>query len=284
MSHASDAPVILVTGASSGIGAAIARRLATRGCRLALLARRADRLETLARELDPDGARVLAVAGDLTAEADRIRFVDTAVAHFGRIDGLVNNAGYGQRGPLETVPLADLRANYETNVFSLIGLTQLVIPHLRAAGGGRVVNIGSVAGRIPRPLTSIYDSTKHALEALTVGLRGELKPWGIRVSLVRPGFIASEFVAAADRASEAALQGLGPYEPYFRGHREKSGLLWKLAGQPDDVARAVEHAMLSRYPNKTYATPGHARVFLALRWLLPSAVFERVVAMRRKDA
>jgi len=144
--------VIIITGASSGIGEASARRLAERGARLVLTARRADRLEALARSIDPDGQRVLAVAGDVTVDADRRRVVDATLARFGRIDALVNNAGYGVRGPLELVPVELIRKNFETNVFSLIALTQLVAPHLRAQGHGRIVNIGSVAGKIARPL------------------------------------------------------------------------------------------------------------------------------------
>lgn len=105
---------------------------------------------------------------------------------FGRIDGLVNNAGYATRGPLEIVPVEAIRKNFETNVFALIALTQLVVPVMRAQGSGCIVNIGSVAGRIARPLSSIYDATKHALEAITDGLRGELQPFGIRVALIQP--------------------------------------------------------------------------------------------------
>src|SRR5512146_142779 len=163
--------VVILTGASAGIGAAIARRLAGGGARLVLSARRADRLEALARALDPAGTRVVAVAGDITLEADRRRLVDEALTRFGRIDALVNNAGYGTRGPVERVPVDLIRRNFETNLFALIALIQVVVPHLRAQGTGRIVNIGSVAGRIVRPLSSVYDSTKHALEAITDGLR-----------------------------------------------------------------------------------------------------------------
>src|SRR3954464_14777844 len=186
--------VIIVTGASSGIGEATARRLARAGSKVVLSARRPERLEALARELDPAGANALAVAGDVTNPADREKLVVATRAKFGRIDALVNNAGYGTRGPVEIVPVDAIRKNFETNLFSLIALTQLVLPEMRARGSGRIINIGSVAGKIARPLSSIYDATKHALEAITDGLRGELKPFGIQVSLIRPGFILTEFV------------------------------------------------------------------------------------------
>ena len=159
--------VVIVTGASSGIGEAVARRLVRAGAKVVISARRPDRLDALARELDPAGASVLAVAGDVTSDTDRRKLVEAAVNKFGRIDALVNNAGYGTRGPVEIVPVDAVRRNFETNLFSLIALTQLVLPAMRERGSGCIVNIGSVAGRIARPLSSIYDSTKHALEAIT---------------------------------------------------------------------------------------------------------------------
>ena len=192
--------VVIITGASSGIGEATARRLVRGGARVVIAARRAERLDTLARDLDPTGSRVLVVAGDVTSDADRRKLVEAALKKFGRIDALVNNAGYGTRGPVEIVPIEAIRKNFETNVFSLLALTQLVLPAMRERGSGCIVNIGSVAGRIARPLSSIYDATKHALEALTDGLRGELKPFGVRVTLIRPGFIVTEFIDAASKA------------------------------------------------------------------------------------
>jgi short-subunit dehydrogenase len=273
--------VVVLTGASSGIGEAAARRLARAGARLVLLARRADRLAALAHELDPTGARVLAVAGDVAVDADRRRLVDDARAKFGRIDALVNNAGYGTRGPVELVPVELIRRNYETNVFALIALTQLVAPHLRAQGAGRIVNIGSVAGRIARPFSSIYDSTKHALEAITDGLRGELKPFGVEVVLIRPGFIVTEFVDAANQVSAAVAEHPGPYAPYFGGFRDnyRRWLAW--AGRPDDIARLVERALTARRPAPRYAAPAHARLFLFLRWLLPPRVIDFLVRARK---
>ena len=192
--------VVIITGASSGIGGAAARRLARGGARLVINGRRAEPLAALARELDPAGTRVRAIAGDITDAGLRSRLVGEALGNFGRIDALVNNAGYGTRGPVELVPVELIRRNFETNLFSLIALTQLVAPHMRERRAGRIVNIGSVAGRIARPLSSVYDSTKHALEAITDGLRGELAPFGIQVVLIRPGFILTGFTEAANAA------------------------------------------------------------------------------------
>ena len=274
--------VVIVTGASSGIGQASARRLARGGARLVINARRAEPLAALARELDPSGARVRAIPGDITDAAVRQQIVDEARGHFGRIDGLVNNAGYGTRGPVELVPVDLIRRNFETNVFALIALTQLVAPHMRERGTGRIVNIGSIAGRIARPLSSIYDSTKHALEAITDGLRGELAPFGIEVVLIRPGFILSGFLDAANEASGPVIANSGVYAPYFEGFRHDYRRLHRIAGHPDDIARLVEKALTARHPAPRYSAPAHAKLLLFLRWLLTARVFDRAVRLRKR--
>lgn len=272
--------VVIVTGASSGIGEATARRLARGGARVVITARRQERLDALARELDPSGRGVLALAGDVTNDADRRRWVAETLAKFGRIDALVNNAGYGTRGPVELVPVEKIRANYETNVFSLIALTQLVLPHLRERGEGCIVNIGSVAGRIARPLSSIYDSTKHALEAITDGLRGELKPFGVRVTLIRPGYIVTEFADTAENVSGEILEHAGPYQKFIGGFRLGYKKLRRVAGQPDDIALLVENALTSEHPASRYNGPFHAKVFLFLKALLPASVFEKMTGLK----
>jgi NAD(P)-dependent dehydrogenase (short-subunit alcohol dehydrogenase family) len=272
--------VIIVTGASAGIGEATARRLVRGGAQVVITARRPDRLDALARELDPTGANVLAVAGDITSDADRGKLVAAALAKFGRIDALVNNAGYGTRGPVEIVPVDLIRKNYETNLFSLIALTQLVLPGMRRRGSGCIVNIGSVAGKIARPLSSIYDSTKHALEAITDGLRGELKPFGVRVTLIRPGFITTEFIEAANAVSADVIANAGPYAPFYRGYHEGTTRLRAFAGQPDDIARLVERALVSDNPAPRYNGPFHAKIFLLLRWLLPKRVMGWVTRLK----
>ncbi len=273
--------VVIVTGASAGIGEATARRLARAGVKVVITARRPDRLDALARELDPAGASVLAVAGDVTNDADRKKLVAAVLERFGRIDALVNNAGYGTRGPVEMVPVDLIRKNYETNVFSLVALTQLVLPGMRERGSGCIVNIGSVAGKIARPLSSIYDSTKHALEALTDGLRGELKPFGVRVTLIRPGFILTEFVEAADKISAPVVENAGPYAPFYDGYQSNTKTMRLLAGAPDDIARLVERALASNNPAPRYSGPFHAKVFLLLKWLLPDRLLAFVVRLRK---
>jgi short-subunit dehydrogenase len=272
--------IVLITGASAGIGEETARRLVRGGAKVVVTARRPDRLEALARELDPTGDNVLAMAGDITSDADRRKLVAAALAKFDRIDALVNNAGYGTRGPVEIVPVDLVRKNYETNIFSLLALTQLVVPAMRERGSGCIVNIGSVAGKIARPLSSIYDSTKHALEALTDGLRGELKPFGVRVTLIRPGFILTEFVEAANAVSADVVANAGPYEPFYKGYGESTKTMRRIAGAPDDIARLVEKALVSDNPAPRYSGPFHAKVMLLLRWLLPDRVIAWVTRLK----
>lgn len=274
--------VVIVTGASSGIGESVARRLARAGAWLVINARRKEPLAALASELDPAGTHVLAIAGDITDAAVRQRLVDESVAKFGGIDALVNNAGYGTRGPVELVPVDLIRRNFETNLFSLIALTQLVVPLLRKRGGGRIVNIGSVAGRIARPLSSVYDSTKHALEAITDGLRGELAPSGIQVTLIRPGFIVSGFLDASNKASESILANGGFYAPYFKSFPQNHQRLRRIAGRPDDIAKLVEKALTLRRPAPRYSGPLHAKLFLFLRWLLPARAIDWSVRLKKR--
>jgi short-subunit dehydrogenase len=264
----------LVTGASSGIGEAIVRRLVAAGWRVTLSARREERLVALAREIDPENSGTLVCAGDVTNAADREHFVAATRERWGRIDALVNNAGYGQRGPIECVPVESIRDNFETNFFSLIALTQLVIPILREQGGGRIINVGSVAGRIARPFSSVYDATKHALNAVSDGLRGELKPFGIDVVVIEPGFIRTEFIDAANAASEEFLENPGVYAKPWANLEKGVVLVRRIAGKPDDVARLVAKALAARRPRSRYAGPAHAKFFLFVRWLLPDRLFD----------
>ncbi|HEX9785999.1 MAG TPA: SDR family NAD(P)-dependent oxidoreductase [Opitutaceae bacterium] len=266
--------VVLVTGASAGIGEAIVRRLHRHGARIAFTGRRKERLQDLANDLDPGGGRVLPLAGDVTQAADRERWLAGVLERWGRIDALVNNAGYGQRGPIERVSVDLIRHNFETNVFSLVALTQLVIPHMRKRGGGRIIHIGSISGRIARPFSSIYDATKHALNALSDGMRGELRPFGIDVVVIEPGMILTEFVSAANDASSDFLGDPGLYASRMKAFERGFERVRRIAGKPDDIARLVERALFARRPRTRYAGPLHAKLALLLRWLSPDRVFD----------
>jgi NAD(P)-dependent dehydrogenase (short-subunit alcohol dehydrogenase family) len=282
----SPAPVVLITGATSGIGAAAARRLFAAGFTLSITGRRVERLQTLATELDPSGWRVMALAGDVTSPADRKRWVERTLGSFGRIDALVNNAGYGVRGAVEDVPMDDIRRNFETNVFAVLELTRLCLPHLREARrgsadvaglpfSGRIVNISSVAGRIARPLSGSYDATKHALEAFTDSLRMELRAEGLPVVSIQPGFIDTEFSATARDVSKETIQSMesGRYAALWAAVQAGERRLRGFAGRPEDVARVIERALTVPRPPPRYLVPFHAKLFVALKRLLPERLF-----------
>jgi short-subunit dehydrogenase len=266
--------VAILTGASAGIGECAARLLASEGAQLALVARRKERLDALKREIEQAGGRAIAIAADINSQDDRERIVRETLSEFGRIDALVNNAGYGQRGPIEIVPIEAIRQNFETNLFSLIALTQLVIPIMRNQRAGRIVNISSVAGRIARPLSSIYDATKHALEAISDGLRGELAPFGIKVVVIEPGFILTEFSDVANERARDITEQDNPYKPLFESFNKGYKRLLKMAGRPDDIAQLILKALALERPRPRYAAPRHARVFIALKRWLPERVFD----------
>ncbi len=273
-----DGQVVIVTGASAGIGEATVRMLAAAGANVVLVARRKERLDQLKKEVEQGGTRTLAIAADITSAGDRESVVRTTMSEFGRIDALVNNAGYGQRGPIEMVPVEAIRQNFETNLFSLIGLTQLVIPIMRDQGSGRIVNVSSVAGRIARPLSSVYDATKHALEAVSDGLRGELAPFGIKVIIIEPGFISTEFLGVANGVSRETIEDLGPYKESFERLAGVIQRLRKMAGRPEDIAKVIFKALAARSPRMRYAAPGHARFALAAKRLLPARLFDYVLS------
>lgn len=273
-----DGQVVIVTGASAGIGEATARRLAREGATVVMFARRSDRLDALKREIESEGGRALAVVGDITHESDRARLVRETLGAFGRIDALVNNAGYGRRGPIELVPIDDIRQNFETNFFSLIALTQLVVPVMRKQRSGRIVNVSSVAGRIARPLSSVYDSTKHALEAVSDGMRGELAPFGIKVIVIEPGFITTEFLGVANEVSHETIENAGPYAESFEHLSGAVQRLRKLAGRPEQIAELIFKAVAAKSPRARYAGPGHARFALAVKRLLPSRLFDYILS------
>ena len=182
---------VLITGASSGIGAALARELAREGAKLVLMARRQERLEELRAELAATGAQAVVHVGDVTRRTDLDAAVALAIEHYGRLDMAVANAGFGVVGTLETLGVEDYRRQFETNVFAVLETVKACLSELRKTRG-RVVLIGSVAGYVSSPNASPYAMSKFAIRALALALGPELEPHGVTVTLISPGFIASE--------------------------------------------------------------------------------------------
>lgn len=268
---------VLITGCSSGIGRATALRLASAGWTVYATARR---VEAIA-DLGDAGCRILPL--DVTDEASMTAAVDEVERAEGAVGVLINNAGYSQSGAVESVPPDAVRRQFETNVFGLVRLTQLVLPRMRAQGWGKVVNLGSMGGRLTFPGGGHYHATKYALEALSDALRFELRGFGVDVILVEPGLITSEFGSAAS----ASLTEAGG-EPYARFNATVGavtegaykGPLRLLGGGPDRVAKAIEKALRRRRaPSRVVVTPS-ARMAIPARRLLPDAAWD--AAMRRQ--
>jgi NAD(P)-dependent dehydrogenase (short-subunit alcohol dehydrogenase family) len=265
-------PVALVTGASSGIGAATARRLANAGATVYGVARRADRLAALAA----DG--VLPLCLDITDDHALTVGVGEVLENEGRIDVLVNNAGYGSYGAIEDVPLDEARRQLEVNVFALARVTQLVLPTMRAAHDGTIVNITSMGGRFATAMGGWYHASKFAVEGLSDALRQEVAPFGIRVVVVEPGAIATEWGGHA-ASSAAAVSGHGAYGERVRRISETvDGGGLSRPSDPDVVARVVERAVKARKPRTRYAVGYMARPVIVARQLLPDRVFDAMIA------
>jgi short-subunit dehydrogenase len=185
--------VVLITGASSGIGAATARLLARQGMRVVLTARRQDRLEALAREIEREGGAALAIPADLSDPSAREALVDQVEARWGPVEVLINNAGFGYYATVEDTPWEVVRRMFEVNILAMIHLTRRVVPGMRQLGRGHIVNVASVAGYISAPPLTVYSATKFAVLGFSEGLRRELKPHGIHVTVISPGPVRTEF-------------------------------------------------------------------------------------------
>jgi NAD(P)-dependent dehydrogenase (short-subunit alcohol dehydrogenase family) len=263
----------LVTGASSGIGEATALTLQGLGYTVYGAARRADRMQELAAE----GIRPLAM--DVTDEASMSAGIAQIIADTGRIDVLVNNAGYGSYGALEDVPIDEGRRQFEVNVFGAVRLAQLVLPHMRGQRSGTIVNVTSMGGKIYTPLGGWYHGTKFALEALSDCLRLEVKPFGIDVVVIEPGGIATEWGdIAADNVEETS--GHGPYaaqaDAVARTLRSESG--GNRNSPPSVVAEAIGKAVTASTPKTRYAMGFGAKPLITARALLGDRQFDAVIS------
>ena len=262
--------VILVTGCSSGIGLATAREAAARGHRVFAGARRAGDLAEVQRPgvLDPLDLDV--------ADGESVRAAAAAVlSRAGRIDALVNNAGYGQYGAVEEISAEQWRAQFEVNLFGAIDMTRAVLPAMREAGCGTVVNVSSVAGRVVIPFAAPYCASKHAMEAVSDALRVEVASFGIRVVVVEPGPIETRFGDRA-RSEVAPLLGRpGPYrELYVGAKRAMEGDFQKGRRPPERVARVIVRAIESARPRTRYRVTPMARLLIPLRPLLPDRLVD----------
>lgn len=268
----------IVTGASSGIGEAAARQLARAGFAVALIARRADRLEAIAKEIEAAGGRAFVVVADLADEAQTSSGLRRAVEALGRVDVLVNNAGFSPGAALEQMKRDEIRHIYDVNLFSALQLIGEIAPLMRAQGGGRIINIGSLGGSIPAPLAIPYAGSKIGLHGASDALRLELAPWQIDVSLIIPGFVDT---AVFDNAREGARHlREDPENPYLQTMFELDRLAKKnLEGalSPDDLARVIVRAATARRPKARYYAPFSALVQSVLFRMLPARMADWIL-------
>jgi NAD(P)-dependent dehydrogenase (short-subunit alcohol dehydrogenase family) len=271
-------PVVLVTGCASGIGKATAERLQRRGdLQVWASARREDQLADLARL----GCRTIAL--DVANEASRAAAIERIQASSGGVDWLVNNAGYSQSGAVEAVSMADWQRQFDTNVFGLVRMCQLVLPGMRAKKAGRIINVGSMGGTLTFPGGGAYHASKYAVEAISDALRFEVRGFGVRVSLIQPGLIRTGFAGAvahnlAQPTPESPYAGFTEAVAKATHDVYESGPLARFGGDPDDVAVVIERALTAASPKARYRVTASAHLMMTQRQLMPDWAWDAFLA------
>ncbi len=265
---------VLITGCSTGIGRATAERLAVDGWNVHATARRPESIEELAGR----GCKTHAL--DVTDERSMEKAVE-AVEKDGPVGALVNNAGYSQSGAIETIPIDSVRRQFETNVFGLMRMCQLVLPGMRGEGSGRIVNLSSMGGKLTFPGGGVYHATKHAVEALSDALRFEVAGFGIEVVVIEPGLIVTEFGETA-AGSLAEVREHGPYSKFNADVAKVtanaySGPLARFGAGPEAVAGKISRALSARRPATRYKVTPSATVVIGMRRVMTDRMWDRFV-------
>jgi NAD(P)-dependent dehydrogenase (short-subunit alcohol dehydrogenase family) len=266
---------VLITGCSTGIGRATAERLAGDGWNVYATARRPESIEDLGKA----GCRTLAL--DVTDEKSMAKAVAEVENDGGAVGGLVNNAGYSQSGAMETIPMESVRRQFETNVFGLMRMCQLVLPGMRKAGRGRIVNLSSMGGKLVFPGGGVYHATKHAVEALSDALRWEVAGFGVEVVIIEPGLIVTDFAQAAV-GSMTDAHDTGDYSHFNTAVAEATagaydGPMAKLGAGPEAVAAKIEKALTARRPRPRYKVTPSAHMAMGTRRMLTDRMWDRFV-------
>lgn len=272
--------VVIITGASAGIGAGLAKVLADRyiGICLVLAARNVEKLDHVAEQCSKAGADVITVPTDM-AQVEQVQaLAKTALDRFGRVDILVNNAGYGQMGPIELIPPEAVQRQLQVNVLGAIALIQALIPAMRDQGGGRIINVSSLAGKIAFPFGGLYSASKFALEAVSDSLRRELAPFNIRVSVIEPGPVSTEFFDVVDKEIDRAIADPehSPYRVAFKKLEDLEKRTSSRAWTSEQVAIVILKAMTARNPRPRYvaATSGDFLLFMMTK-VLPTSLVDK---------
>ena len=264
--------VVLITGASSGIGYMGAKLLAEKGNIVYGAARRVEKIE----ELVPFG--VIPVRMDITDESSIRSCVEKIISEQGRIDALVNNAGYGYYGAIETVAIEEAKKQFDVNLFGTARLTQLVLPYMREQHNGRIVNVASIAGRMTLYLGAWYHASKYAVDAFYDALRMEVKPFGIDVSIVEPGGIRTDWgLVAADNLIASSCGSVYEKHAVNQAGLMRSAYSGNMLSKPELIAGAIVKAVSSRRPKCRYTLGRGAFSLLLLHGILPSRVWDSIV-------
>ncbi|HTP20614.1 MAG TPA: oxidoreductase [Solirubrobacteraceae bacterium] len=264
---------VLITGCSSGIGHATAELMAANGHRVYATARRLESIADLAER----GCHTLAL--DVTDEQSMRAAVAAVEEADGAVGVLVNNAGYSQSGAVETLDMDDVRRQFETNVFGLVRMCQLVLPGMRRRRSGRIINVSSMGGKLTFPGGGAYHATKHAVEAISDALRFEVKGFGVDVVVIEPGLIKTQFGETA-KATVTEGDG-GPYAKFNEAVAAATvdayaGPLSRLGGGPDAVARTIEKAATATRPRTRYRVTPSAWLFISQHALLTDRMWDAV--------
>ncbi len=271
-------PVAIVTGASSGIGEASAMALARAGHAVVLVARRGDLLEDLAKRIERTGGQAMALPADLAEEAATESVVSEAARRFGRIDVLFNNAGYSPAAALEQLSRERLRHVFEVNLLSGLHLIGLVAPVMRGQGSGRIINMGSMAASVPAPLAVPYSATKGGIESATDCLRLELERFGIRVSIILPGFVDTPtFDNSRAMGQRLREDETNPYRQTMFDLDDFARSQLKSAIPPEAVAEQVVRAATDAKPNTRYYAPAGSRLPRALLSAMPDRLADWIL-------
>ncbi|CAN5275658.1 oxidoreductase [soil metagenome] len=271
---------VLITGCSSGIGRATAERLAGRGWSVYATARDLASIQTLA---SPSCRLLRLDVTDPDSIQEAVAVVEDAA---GAVGVLINNAGYSQSGAVETVPMDLVRTQFETNLFGPLGLIQAVLPGMRRAGWGRIVNMSSMGGKLTFPGGGLYHASKHAMEALSDALRFEVRGFGVDVIVVEPGIITTGFASAAASSVSAGTASEGPYDDFnsavavAKQMVYEGGALRRLGGGPGAFARVIERALEAKHPRARYPVTASARLLMTARKVMPDGAWDAF--MRRQ--
>lgn len=260
--RAGQSETVLITGGTEGLGKAGALRLARAGYRVFVTGRNAGRraaIEQVARE---EMLEIRALEMDVREETSCQRALEQARREAGQVDVLVNNAGIGYYAVMEEIRMEHLRAQFETNFFAAVRLAQLVLPEMRAKGRGRIINVSSIAGKISFPLFGPYSGSKFALEAISDAMRMEVRPFGIHVVLIEPGFIPTAFQAAASELSGEYVERApaSPYAQLYKGYgRNYRRTTSSSRAKPEDFAEVLLRAVEAPRPRARYTVTPRAR-------------------------